>query len=70
MSDDPFGSASDGNPAGGPDTSDIEDGMEATKQLNVEIPRPVYQKLKVHCARTGANMKDVVARLIEENLQS
>lgn len=70
MSDDVFGSASEGSVSSGQDTSDLEEDVaqEETTQLNVEIPESLHRRLKAHSARTGKPMKRVVRDVLDRNL--
>jgi len=69
MSDDIFGSASEGGVSGSQDTSDLqEDVEEDTTQLNVEIPTDLHRRLKAHSAREGKPMKQVVAEVIDRSI--
>lgn len=72
MSDDVFGSASDGDVSSTQDTSDLEEDVseKETTQLNVEIPTSLHRRLKAYSARTGTSMKDLVANLLDRNLDS
>lgn len=66
----PFGSAAKGSPTGGQDTSDFtkELAQEDTTQLNVEIPKSLHKRLKMHCLETEQDMKDVVGDLLARYL--
>lgn len=72
MSDDVFGSASDGDVSSTQDTSDLKEDVseKETTQLNVEIPTSLHRRLKAYSARTGTSMKDLVANLLDRNLDS
>jgi predicted HicB family RNase H-like nuclease len=71
MSDDAFGSASDGSVSSSQDTSDLqEDIEEATTQLNVQIPTKLHRALKAKSARTGKPMKRLVAEILNRNLDT
>jgi hypothetical protein len=66
---DPFGSASTGAPIK-PDTGKLSEQLaqEETSQLNVEIPKRLHKRLRVHCVQTEQEIKDVVAQLLERHL--
>ena len=69
MSDDVFGSASEGDVSSSQDTSDLQEEVgQNTTQLNVEIPTEIHRRLKAHSARTGTPMKDVVADILDGSL--
>jgi hypothetical protein len=71
MSNDIFGSASEGDVSGSQDTSDLqEDVEEDTTQLNVEIPTGLHRRLKAYSARTGQPMKEVVAEILDRNIEN
>lgn len=72
MNDDVYGSAADGSVASDQDTTDLETDVakEETTQLNVEIPVSLHRRLKVESARTGKPMKDVVANVLDRNLDT
>jgi predicted HicB family RNase H-like nuclease len=70
MSDDIFGSASEGDVSGSQDTSDLqEDVEEDTTQLNVEIPTELHRRLKAYSARMGRPMKQVVAEVLDRSIE-
>jgi len=70
MSDDPFGSASEGGVSSTQDTTELEEDVSAeeTTQLNVEIPTSLHRRLKAKSARSGTPMKELVANLLDRNL--
>ncbi|MFB6280373.1 MAG: hypothetical protein ABEK75_12775 [Salinibacter sp.] len=70
MSDDVFGSASDGSVSGEQDASNLQESVseEEMTQLNVEIPRSLHRRLKVHSVQTGKDMKEVVRDVLDRNL--
>lgn len=71
MSDDAFGSASDGSVSSSQDTSDLQDDVaENTTQLNVEIPTELHRQLKAYSALTGTPMKRIVAEILDRNLDT
>lgn len=72
MSDDVFGSASDGSVSSGQDTSQLQEDVaqEEMTQLNVEIPKSLHRRLKMHSAKTGKDMKDVVQETLDRNLDT
>lgn len=72
MSDDVFGSASDGSVSSGQDTSDLQEDVsqEETTQLNVEIPKTLHRRLKMHAAKHGRAIKEVVRDVLDRNLDS
>lgn len=72
MNDDIFGSASDGSVSSGQDTSDLQEDVskEKTTQLNVEIPERLHQRLKMHAAKHGQTIKDVVSEAIDSNIDT
>lgn len=72
MSDDVFGSASDGSVSSGQDTSDLQDDVaeEEMTQLNVEIPKPLKRRLKMHAVKQGRDMKDLVRDVLDRNLDT
>ena len=72
MSDDVFGSASDGSVSSPQDASDLRDDVseEKTTQLNVEIPTSLHRRLKMHAAKHGKDMKDVVHEVLDSNLDT
>jgi hypothetical protein len=65
-----WGSAAKGSPTGGPDISDLKKELteEDTRQLNVEIPKSLHKRLKIHCLETEQDMKDVVSALLARHL--
>ena len=67
---DPWGTAADSPPAGGQDTSDLQDMVAEADlvQLNVRIPEQLHRRLKLHSVRTGQDMRAVVAGLLEKHL--
>lgn len=70
MGDDIFGSASDGDVSSSQDTSDLQQDVEQdTTQLNVEIPTKLHRRLKAHSARAGKPMKQVVAEVLDRNIE-
>lgn len=70
MSDDIFGSASEGDVSGSQDTSDLQQDVgQDTTQLNVEIPTELHRRLKAYSARTGRSMKQVVAEVLNESIE-
>lgn len=70
MSDDVYGSASDGRVSGSQDASDLQEDVAEgeTTQLNVEVPESLHRRLKAYSARTGTPMKHVVANILDRNL--
>lgn len=72
MTDDAFGSAADGSVSGGQDTAELEQDVaqEETTQLNVEIPASLHRRLKSQSARMGTPMKDLVANVLDRNLDT
>jgi hypothetical protein len=72
MSDDPFGSASEGTVSSPQDTAELEDDVaeEETTQLNVEIPAELHRRLKTRSVQTGTPMKDLVEDLLDRNLET
>jgi predicted HicB family RNase H-like nuclease len=70
MSDDVFGSASDGSVSSGQDTTDLQEDVsqEEMTQLNVEIPKSLHRRLKMHAAKHGRAIKDVVHDVLDNNL--
>lgn len=72
MSDDVFGSASDGSVSSGQDTGDLQEDVsqEETTQLNVEIPKTLHRRLKMHAAKHGRAIKEVVRDVLDDNLDS
>lgn len=70
MSDDIFGSASEGDVSGSQDTSDLQQDVgQDTTQLNVEIPTELHRRLKAYSARTGRPMKQVVAEVLDRSIE-
>jgi predicted HicB family RNase H-like nuclease len=69
MSDDVFGSASEGL-SSRQDTSDLEEDVqqEELKQLNVRIPKALHQRLKVESARTETPVKDIVTEVLDSKI--
>lgn len=69
-SNNPFGSASTGSPSGGQSIERLkrEVAEEELSQLNVEIPKSLHKRLKIHCLETEQDMRDVVRRLLENHL--
>lgn len=72
MSDDVFGTASEGSVSSTQDTTDLQEDVaeEETTQLNVEIPKTLHRRLKMHSARTGKPMKRVVRDVLDRNLDT
>lgn len=72
MSDDVFGSASDGSVSSGQDTTDLQDDVsqEEMTQLNVEIPKSLHRRLKMHAAKHGRAIKEVVEDVLDTNLDT
>ena len=72
MSDDVFGSASDGSVSSGQDTTDLQDDVskEEMTQLNVEIPKPLHRRLKMHAAKHGRPIKEVVQDVLDRSLDT
>lgn len=72
MSDDVFGSASDGSVSSGQDTSDLQEDVseEEMTQLNVEIPTSLHRRLKMHAAKHGRAIKEVVRDVLDNNLDT
>jgi len=72
MSDDVFGSASDGSVSSGQDTSELQEDVaqEETTQLNVEIPKSLHRRLKMHAAKNGRAIKEVVQEVLDTNLDT
>lgn len=70
MSDDVFGSASDGSVSSGQDTTDLQEDVseEEMTQLNVEIPKSLHRRLKMHAAKQGRPIKEVVKDVLDTNL--
>lgn len=66
---DPFGSASTGAPMR-QDTGKLSEQLaqEETSQLNVEIPKCLHKRLRIHCVQTEQEIKDVVAQLLGDYL--
>ena len=70
MSDDVFGSASEGNVSSQQDTSDLQEDVEQdTTQLNVEIPSELHRRLKAKSALEDKPMKHMVAEILDRNLE-
>jgi len=72
MSDDPFGSASEGSVSSSQDTTELEEDVsrEKSTQLNVEIPTSLHRRLKMESVRRDEPMKDVVANILDSNLRT
>lgn len=72
MSDDVFGSASDGSVSSGQDTTDLQEDVseEEMTQLNVEIPKSLHRRLKMHAAKHGRPIKEVVQDVLDSNLDT
>ncbi|WP_251965932.1 hypothetical protein [Salinibacter ruber] len=71
MSDDVFGSASEGNVSSQQDTSDLQEDVEQdTTQLNVEIPSELHRRLKAKSALEDKPMKRMVADILDRNLET
>ncbi|PEN04636.1 hypothetical protein CRI93_14855 [Longimonas halophila] len=72
MSDDIFGSASDGSVSSGQDTTDLQEDVSQEKmtQLNVEIPEALHQRLKMHAAKHGQTIKEVVREVIDSSIDT
>ncbi|PQJ26728.1 hypothetical protein BSZ35_19245 [Salinibacter sp. 10B] len=72
MSDDVFGSASDGSVSSGQDTTDLQEDVseEEMTQLNVEIPKSLHRRLKMHAAKQGRPIKEVVKDVLYKNLDT
>lgn len=71
MSDDVFGSASEGNVSSQQDTSDLQEDVEQdTTQLNVEIPSELHRRLKAKSALEDKPMKRMVADILDRNLDT
>lgn len=71
MSDDPFGSASEGDVSSQQDTSDLQQDVEQdTTQLNVEIPSELHRRLKAKSALEDKPMKRMVADILDRNLET
>lgn len=72
MSDDVFGSAADGDVSSGQDASDLQDDIAEAEmtQLNVEIPKPLKRRLKMHAVKHERDMKDVVRDVLDRNLDT
>lgn len=72
MSDDVFGSASDGSVSGNQDTSDLQEDVaeEEMTQLNVEIPKALHRRLKMHSVQAEKDMKEVVQDILDSNLDT
>jgi len=70
MSDDVFGSASDGSVSSGQDTTDLQENVsqEEMTQLNVEVPKSLHRRLKMHAAKHSRAIKDVVQDVLDNNL--
>lgn len=67
-----FGSASDGSVSSGQDTSELQEDVaqEETTQLNVEIPKSLHRRLKMHAAKHGHAIKEVVQDVLDSNLDT
>ncbi|WP_118827674.1 hypothetical protein [Salinibacter ruber] len=71
MSDDVFGSASQGDVSSQQDTSDLQEDVEQdTTQLNVEIPSELHRRLKAKSALEDKPMKRMVADILDRNLET
>lgn len=72
MSDDVFGSAAEGSVSSEHDTSELEEDVaqEETTQLNVEIPASLHRRLKSQSVRMGTPMKELVANVLDRNLDT
>lgn len=71
MSDNPLGTAAEGNPGQpNPDAGKLKRkmGEEDTTQLNAEIPVSLHRKLKVRSAETGTPVKDLTAQALHDFL--
>jgi hypothetical protein len=70
MSDDVFGSASEGSVSSVQDTAELEEDVseEPATQLNVEIPQSLHRRLKTKSVQTGTPMKDLVANILDRNI--
>lgn len=72
MSDDVFGSASEGDVSSAQDTDDLQEDVseEETTQLNVEIPTRLHRELKAQSVRRGKPMKQIVRDLLDRILET
>ena len=72
MSDDVFGSASEGDVSSSQDTDDLQEDVseEETTQLNVEIPTRLHRELKTQSVRRGKPMKKIVRDLLNRVLET
>lgn len=72
MSDDVFGTASDGSVSSQQDASDLQQDVaeEEMTQLNVEIPESLHRRLKMHSVKQGQDMKEVVREVLDRNLDT
>lgn len=66
---DSFGSASTGAPLR-QDTGKLSEQLAQgeTSQLNVEIPKRLHKRLRIHCVQTEQEIKDVVAQVLGDYL--
>jgi SepF-like predicted cell division protein (DUF552 family) len=72
MSDDVFGSASEGTVSSQQDTTDLQEDVaqEEMTQLNVEIPKSLHRRLKMHSVKHDQDMKEVVREVLDRNLDT